>query len=125
LAGWKTKGADARTGVWWFSPERLFPPPFAANYDEKYPPGDRTQEPYQKHPVQYWPRPDHRRGVLELLNVMKGRLADAIASGNTQAIINLTSRIAAAQAAQPSGEKESALPYAKAVAEPSKRKVGG
>jgi cholesterol oxidase len=55
-------------GVWWFSPERQFPPPFAANLDAKYPPGDRAQDPYQKHPVQYWPRPDHRRGVLELLN---------------------------------------------------------
>ena len=55
-------------GVWWFSPERQFPAPFAANYDAKYPPGDRSQVSYQKHPVQYWPRPDHRRGVLELLN---------------------------------------------------------
>ena len=55
-------------GVWWFSPERPFPPPFAANYDAKYPPGDRAQNPYTKHPVQYWPRPDHRRGVLDLLN---------------------------------------------------------
>ena len=55
-------------GVWWFSPERQFPPPFAANYDAKYPPGDRSQAAYQKHPVQYWPRPDHRRGVLDLLN---------------------------------------------------------
>ena len=54
-------------GVWWFSPERPFPPPFAANYDAKYPPGDGTLDPYQKHPVKYWPRPDHRRGVLELL----------------------------------------------------------
>src|SRR5215471_5885398 len=55
-------------GVWWFSPERPFPPPFAANYDTAYPPGDRSQPEYKKHPVQYWPRPDHRRGVLELLN---------------------------------------------------------
>lgn len=56
-------------GVWWFSPERPLPPPFAANFDAKYPPGDRSQPSYQKHPVQFWPRPDHRRGVLELLNV--------------------------------------------------------
>jgi cholesterol oxidase len=53
-------------GVWWTSPER--PLPFPANYDDKYPPGDRTQAAYTKHPAQYWPRPDHRRGVLELLN---------------------------------------------------------
>jgi cholesterol oxidase len=55
-------------GVWWFSPERPFPDPFAPNVDTKYPPGDRSQAAYQKRPVQYWPRPDHRRGVLELLN---------------------------------------------------------
>jgi choline dehydrogenase-like flavoprotein len=55
-------------GAWWFSPERPFPPPFAANFDTQYPPGDRSQDPYRKHPVQYWPRPDHRRGALELLN---------------------------------------------------------
>jgi choline dehydrogenase-like flavoprotein len=66
--GGKPKVLMLERGVWWFSPERRFPPPFAANYDAKYPPGDRTQDPYQKHPVQYWPRPDHRRGVLELLN---------------------------------------------------------
>ena len=57
-------------GVWWFSPERPLPPPFAANFDQKYPPGDRTQPAYTKHPVQVWPRPDHRRGVLELLNAV-------------------------------------------------------
>ena len=55
-------------GVWWFSPERQFPGPFAPNVDASYPPGDRSQPDYKKHPVQYWPRPDHRRGVLELLN---------------------------------------------------------
>src|SRR5262249_9533696 len=57
-------------GVWWFSPERQFPGPFAANYDAKYPPGDRAADPYNKHPVQYWPRPDHRRGVRELLSTV-------------------------------------------------------
>ena len=62
-------------GVWWFSPERQFPPPFAANYDAKYPPGDRSQAAYQKHPVQYWPRPDHRRGVLDLLNATWANIA--------------------------------------------------
>src|SRR5947209_12038381 len=55
-------------GVWWFSPERQMPAPFAANVDAAYPPGDRTQDAYKKHPVQFWPRPDHRRGVLELIN---------------------------------------------------------
>ena len=54
-------------GVWWFSPERQFSPKFAANFDASYPPGDRNQEPYTKHPVQYWPRPDHRRGAVDLL----------------------------------------------------------
>ncbi len=49
-------------GVWWFTPERGFPDTFKPNVDTTYPPG--TPE---KQPVQYWPRPDHRRGVLELL----------------------------------------------------------
>ena len=56
-------------GVWWFTPERPFPPPFANNYDHGYPPGNRSLDPYTKHPVQYWPRPDHRRGLLELLQI--------------------------------------------------------
>jgi hypothetical protein len=49
--------------------------------------------------------------------VMKDRLADAMAAGDTQAVIRLTSRIAAAQAAQPSAEDESAEPYKQATAQ--------
>ena len=48
--------------------------------------------------------------------VMKGRLADALASGDTLAIVNLSARIAAAQAAQSSEDEESA-PYKQAMAE--------
>jgi choline dehydrogenase-like flavoprotein len=70
----KPKVLMLERGVWWFSPERPFPPPFATNYDAKYPPGDRAQNPYTKHPVQYWPRPDHRRGVLDLLNATWGNI---------------------------------------------------
>jgi choline dehydrogenase-like flavoprotein len=54
-------------GVWWFTPERQMNDKFAPNFDQAYPPGDRAQEPYTKHPVQYWPRPDHRQGVTELI----------------------------------------------------------
>ena len=42
---------------------------------------------------------------------MKSRLADALARGDTEAIINLTSRISAAQAAQ-SDQSNQMLPYA-------------
>jgi hypothetical protein len=48
---------------------------------------------------------------------MKNRLANVIAQGDTQTIIRLASRIAAAQATQSTGEKELALPYQQAVAE--------
>ena len=42
--------------------------------------------------------------------VMKSRLADAIAAGDTQAIVSISSSIAAAQAATP-GDSDSARPY--------------
>jgi choline dehydrogenase-like flavoprotein len=44
-------------GVWWFTPERAFPAYINNNID--------------KEPIQYWPRPDHRRGVLDLLSVVR------------------------------------------------------
>jgi hypothetical protein len=48
---------------------------------------------------------------------MKGKLADAMASGDTQAVIRLTSRIAAAQAAEASDDQEQTQPYRQATAE--------
>src|SRR5690242_11294044 len=61
-AGGKPKVLMLERGVWWFSPERPFPAGFVNDVDTSYPPGKTG-----KHPVQYWPRPDHRRGALELL----------------------------------------------------------
>jgi len=46
---------------------------------------------------------------------MKDRLAVALASGNTQAIVDLTSRMGASAAAQGSAQDEQ--PYRQAVAE--------
>src|SRR5437879_12920142 len=74
----KPKVLMLERGVWWFTPERQFPPPFAANLDAKYPPGDRSEDAYGKHPVQYWPRPDHRHGVLALVNHIE---ANALGGG--------------------------------------------
>jgi hypothetical protein len=49
--------------------------------------------------------------------VMKDRLASALASGDTQAIIDLASRMGASAAAQSSAEEEApAQPYRQAVA---------
>src|SRR5437879_2065456 len=46
-------------GVWWFTPERPLPPYITSK------PGDKRE------PLQYWPRPDHRQGILDLLSVVK------------------------------------------------------
>ncbi|HYM10075.1 MAG TPA: GMC oxidoreductase [Bryobacterales bacterium] len=46
-------------GVWWYTPER----PLPAYITSK--PGDKRE------PLQYWPRPDHRQGILDLLSVVK------------------------------------------------------
>ena len=47
-------------GVWWSTPEitaeNPLNPYFAAHLDQ---------------PIQYWPRPDHRRGLLDFLAVVK------------------------------------------------------
>ncbi len=45
-------------GVWWFTPERPLP---------KY----VTQPPNKPQNIQYWPRPDHAKGVCDLLSVVK------------------------------------------------------
>jgi cholesterol oxidase len=55
-------------GVWWLTPELSAEnpmPPFLASHPT-------TQ------PIQYWPRPDHRRGVIDFLSIVKasGPLGD-------------------------------------------------
>jgi len=46
-------------GVWWFTPERPLPEYITSR------PGDKRE------PLQYWPRPDHRQGILDLLAVVR------------------------------------------------------
>ena len=55
-------------GVWWSTPEITDENPMAPFLKAR----PQTQ------PVQYWPRPDHRRGVIDLLAVVKanGPLGD-------------------------------------------------
>jgi hypothetical protein len=48
---------------------------------------------------------------------MKDRLARALASGDTSAIIDLTGRLGASAAAQSSEEEAPALPYKQAVSQ--------
>src|ERR1700730_12965742 len=48
-------------GVWWSTPELT---------------GENPLNPYLKanpssQPVQYWPRPDHRRGLIDFLSIVK------------------------------------------------------
>src|SRR6478672_7237718 len=47
-------------GVWWFTPERPFPPYIQGRI------GTPKAE-----PIQYWPRPDHRDGVTNLLAAVR------------------------------------------------------
>src|SRR5947209_7184537 len=55
-------------GVWWLTPELSKENPMAAYLASH----TATQ------PVQYWPRPDHRRGLVDFLAVVKasGPLGD-------------------------------------------------
>lgn len=46
-------------GLWWYTPERPLPPYITRQ------PGNKRE------PLQYWPRPDHRQGLLDLLSVVK------------------------------------------------------
>ena len=60
------KKPDARIhmlerGLWWFTMERPLPP-----FLEK----EHKQDP-AKWPIQYWPRPNHSRGIANMLSVVK------------------------------------------------------
>src|ERR1043166_1671727 len=48
-------------GLWWFTPERPLP-----DYVLK-----QNQNDPKKQPIQYWPRPNHSRGVIDMLSVVK------------------------------------------------------
>src|SRR5215216_3340603 len=48
-------------GLWWFTPERPLP---------QYLLDQNTTDP-KKQPIQYWPRPDHNKGVINLLSMVR------------------------------------------------------
>jgi cholesterol oxidase len=48
-------------GLWWFTPERPLPD-YVLNQNKTDP---------KKQPIQYWPRPNHSRGVIDMLSVVK------------------------------------------------------
>lgn len=52
-------------GTWWFTPEKLGKPPVSA----KPPFLDWAVQ--HNMPVQYWPRPDHRRGLLDFVAALR------------------------------------------------------
>src|SRR5258708_6677980 len=52
-------------GLWWFTSEPPLPP-----YIKK----QQDLDP-KKQPVQYWPRPNHRRGIVDLLSIVKSNNA--------------------------------------------------
>src|SRR5438477_12126032 len=55
-------------GVWWSSPE----------LSAEFPLNPYLKSHPETQPVQYWPRPDHRRGLIDFLSVVKasGPLGD-------------------------------------------------
>lgn len=60
LAGHGKKILVLERGTWWTTPEALGKPP------EPAPPDIASWAKDNRQPVQYWPRPDHREGLLDL-----------------------------------------------------------
>src|SRR3954464_1275038 len=48
-------------GLWWFTPERPLPQYLI----------DQNKADPKAQPIQYWPRPNHSKGVLDLLSVVR------------------------------------------------------
>src|SRR5262249_46387805 len=62
LSGLGKKVLMLERGTWWISPEKLGKPPTPA-------PGTQPMRDWltaQKEPVQFWPRPDHKEGLLDV-----------------------------------------------------------
>ena len=57
-------------GTWWITPEQLGKPPPLAPGKQRMP--DWLKE--QKQPVQYWPRPDHKEGLLDVFASVRTHL---------------------------------------------------
>jgi cholesterol oxidase len=75
LAGRKQNVLILERGTWWISPEQLGKPP------ELQPGRVRMREWLETNgqPIQYWPRPDHTKGLLDLFaSVRKGRNRDGL-----------------------------------------------
>ncbi|HEU4390546.1 MAG TPA: GMC oxidoreductase [Blastocatellia bacterium] len=52
-------------GLWWFTPERPLP-----DYIKQHSQGDSPEQ-----PVQYWPRPNHSKGLVDFLSVVRTNTA--------------------------------------------------
>jgi cholesterol oxidase len=65
LADKGKKALVLERGTWWTTPERLGKPP------DPPPPDLRAWAAEHGHPVQYWPRPDHTDGLLDLFAAIR------------------------------------------------------
>jgi cholesterol oxidase len=70
LAARKRKVLILERGTWWISPEKLGKPPALAPGKQRMPDWLAAQH----EPVQYWPRPDHKEGLLDVLASVRTRL---------------------------------------------------
>src|SRR5213075_760401 len=70
LAGKGKKVLILERGTWWITPETLGKPPT--------PPAGKQPMPKwlkdRNEPVQYWPRPDHKEGLLDVFASVRTRL---------------------------------------------------
>jgi cholesterol oxidase len=64
LAGQGKRILMLERGTWWQSPEHLGKPPPSPPAPRPFPEWAAEQQPPQ--PVQYWPRPDHSEGLIDL-----------------------------------------------------------
>jgi cholesterol oxidase len=62
LAAQKKRVLIVERGTWWISPEKLGKPPALAPGKQRMPDWLTAN----KEPVQYWPRPDHKEGLLDV-----------------------------------------------------------
>jgi cholesterol oxidase len=62
LMGQGKKVLILERGTWWISPEKLGKPPELAPGKQRMPDWLKANE----QPVQYWPRPDHKEGLLDV-----------------------------------------------------------
>lgn len=73
LAARKKKVLILERGTWWITPETLGKPPALAPGKQRMP--DWLAANHQ--PVQYWPRPDHKEGLLDVFASVRTKLNPA------------------------------------------------